>query len=884
QVLDLDRLQWTIPNVIVDNRILNLAGKNFKGRDVTSLLQRNDANKKIARCLLETIRVGVVDTSTIGCVITNVITNVSLIVIVAVVLVRFFLAVLFGWVLSWRLGNFREETAEDIAKRNQAIEKWEDINNHVYDPNGRDSRISSSTSFNFMSKSRFSSQTPIPAAPSYRRRDGRYNSRQVYTNHSGHGEKKFRNGSASSLIHQPQTNGSSVAANNDTSNGSQTPSINETNSRTDSLTSSQGSYQNNPIVVEQRFNFELMHTILLVTCYSEGRQGIKTTLDSLAATDYPASHKIIMCIADGIIYGVGNRLSTPEICLSLMSDFIIPVDKVRAHSYVAIADGKKRHNMARVYAGYYKYNDHDDSQKSRRIPMITLVKCGGPEENDDPKQGNRGKRDSQMILISFLQKVMFDERMTPLEYEFFNAIRTVSGVTPDCYELVLMVDADTKIFPDSLTRMVACMSRDPGVMGLCGETRIANKSDSWVTMIQVFEYYISHHMQKAFESIFGGVTCLPGCFCMYRIKAPKGPKGYWVPILANPDIVEHYSENIVDTLHKKNLLLLGEDRYLTTLMLRTFPKRKLVFVPQAVCKTIVPDTFKVLRSQRRRWINSTVHNLLELVLIPDLCGIFCFSMQFVIFMELVGTIVLPAAISFTMYLIIISTFQRPIPYIPLALLAVVLGLPAILIMLTTRKLIYVGWMIIYLFSLPIWNFVLPVYAYWHFDDFSWGQTRVVEGEEAGADHSRKQGEFDSSKIVMKRWAEWEREKYIYYRNSLQRYIQSSSDDGYIPSSTRPSSSSTINGSDKSQIYQAQPMNSPLNPRGRRRTSHTTDSLMLPPPLSNNSTSDSDTNNSMPFPQGFGENVVALPQRAQRNDNSNNVNNTLSDNNTSSHSS
>lgn len=137
---------------------------------------------------------------------------------------------------------------------------------------------------------------------------------------------------------------------------------------------------------------------------------------------------------------------------------------------------------------------------------------------------------------------------------------------------------------------------------------------------------------------------------MYRIKAPKGGQNYWVPILANPDVVEHYSENVVDTLHKKNLLLLGEDRYLSTLMLKTFPKRKQVFVPQAVCKTTVPDKFSVLLSQRRRWINSTVHNLMELVLVRDLCGTFCFSMQFVVFIELVGTLVLPAAIAFTFYL------------------------------------------------------------------------------------------------------------------------------------------------------------------------------------------------------------------------------------------
>lgn len=46
------------------------------------------------------------------------------------------------------------------------------------------------------------------------------------------------------------------------------------------------------------------------------------------------------------------------------------------------------------------------------------------------------------------------------------------------------MDADTKIYPDSLARMIACMSRDPYIMGLCGETKIANKADSWVTAIQ----------------------------------------------------------------------------------------------------------------------------------------------------------------------------------------------------------------------------------------------------------------------------------------------------------------------------------------------------------------------------------------------------------------
>jgi chitin synthase len=69
-------------------------------------------------------------------------------------------------------------------------------------------------------------------------------------------------------------------------------------------------------------------------------------------------------------------------------------------------------------------------------------------------------------------------------------------------------------------------------------------------------------------------------------------------------------------------------------------------------------------------------------------------------------------------------------------------------------------MFIYLLSLPIWNLILPAYAYWHFDDFSWGDTRITLGEKRGAGKSGHSGdgEFDSSKITMKRWHDFEQER------------------------------------------------------------------------------------------------------------------------------
>ena len=128
-----------------------------------------------------------------------------------------------------------------------------------------------------------------------------------------------------------------------------------------------------------------------------------------------------------------------------------------------------------------------------------------------------------MILIHFLIRVLFDDRMTELDYVIFNSIFILLGVTADLFEAVLMVDADTRVEKGALKVLVNALQADSMIMGLCGETRISNKRDSWVTKIQVFEYYISHHLGKAFESVFGGVTCLPGCFCMYRIKVASLP-------------------------------------------------------------------------------------------------------------------------------------------------------------------------------------------------------------------------------------------------------------------------------------------------------------------------------------------------------------------------
>ena len=358
-----------------------------------------------------------------------------------------------------------------------------------------------------------------------------------------------------------------------------------------------------------------------------------------------------------------------------------------------------------------------------------------------------------MILMRFLNRVHYNMPMTPMELELHHQIRNVIGVNPTFYEFLLQIDADTVVAPDSATRMVAAFLHDTKLIGVCGETALSNAKASFITMMQVYEYYISHNLTKAFESLFGSVTCLPGCFSMYRIRAAESGK----PLFVSREIVQDYSEIRVDTLHAKNLLHLGEDRFLTTLLLKHHAKYKTKYIMRAHAWTIAPDSWAVFMSQRRRWINSTVHNLIELIPLQQLCGFCCFSMRFVVFLDLLSTIVQPVIVGYIVYLIYLC-ITRPdtIPITAFILLGAIYGLQGI-IFIVRRKWEMIGWMLIYVVATPVFSFGLPLYAFWHMDDFSWGNTRMVTGEKGKQIIVSDEGKFDPESIPRKKWEEYQAE-------------------------------------------------------------------------------------------------------------------------------
>jgi chitin synthase len=526
--------------------------------------------------------------------------------------------------------------------------------------------------------------------------------------------------------------------------------------------------------------------ICTVPAYTEDEESLRRAIDSAARMKYDDKRKLLVIICDGMIIGQGNDKPTPRIVLDILG--VPEATDPDPLSFESLGEGQRQHNMGKCYSGLYEVMGHI-------VPFLVVVKVGRPSEVSKP--GNRGKRDSQMLLMRFLNRVHYNLPMSPLELEMHHQVRNIIGVNPTFYEFLLQIDADTSVAPDAATRFVAAFLHDTRLIAVCGETALTNAKSSFVTMMQVYEYYISHNLTKAFESLFGSVTCLPGCFSMYRIRAAETGK----PLFVSKEVVEAYQEIRVDTLHMKNLLHLGEDRYLTTLLLKFHSKYKTKYTMRAHAWTVAPDDWSVFMSQRRRWINSTVHNLIELIPLQQLCGFCCFSMRFIVFLDLLSTVVQPVIVVYIGYLIyLLVATPDVVPITAFILLGAIYGLQMI-IFIIRRKWEMIGWMVIYIIATPIFAFCLPLYSFWHMDDFSWGNTRVVNGENGKKVVVSDEGKFDPASIPKKRWEEYQAEMWEQHTMRDDRSEVS----GYTYATRKP-----FGGSVAGSEYGAMPPSRPMS--------------------------------------------------------------------------
>lgn len=152
-------------------------------------------------------------------------------------------------------------------------------------------------------------------------------------------------------------------------------------------------------------------------------------------------------------------------------------------------------------------------------------------------------------------------------------------------DIVIFVDSDSFIEPDCVKHLTKYFS-DPMIGAVSAHTDVYNRDTNVLTRMQTIRYYISFKVYKAAESVFGTVTCCPGCCSAYR-------RSY---------LMEFVDEWLNQTFLGSKCTF-GDDRSLTNYMIR---KYRAVYSEQAKAYTVVPDTFKVYMRQQQRWKKSWV--------------------------------------------------------------------------------------------------------------------------------------------------------------------------------------------------------------------------------------------------------------------------------------
>lgn len=156
------------------------------------------------------------------------------------------------------------------------------------------------------------------------------------------------------------------------------------------------------------------------------------------------------------------------------------------------------------------------------------------------------------------------------------ALRLATG------EIIVSVDSDST-FDRGAVRWLVQYLRDPRVGGVSGNIKVRNRSRTLATWFQASEYAIAIATGRRVSGFLGWLTVISGAFGAYR-REDLLAVGAWDPGIGD-------DSNVTIKMRKRG--------------------QRIAFAPEAVCLTDVPETFRVLWRQRRRWDKSGYRNRLR---------------------------------------------------------------------------------------------------------------------------------------------------------------------------------------------------------------------------------------------------------------------------------
>lgn len=153
-------------------------------------------------------------------------------------------------------------------------------------------------------------------------------------------------------------------------------------------------------------------------------------------------------------------------------------------------------------------------------------------------------------------------------------------------EIVVTIDSDSEIEPDTLRHMVAPFQSDPLVGGVAGRVSVLNRGELIGAMLDV-NYALAFDFGRAAQSAFGAVACCPGALSAFRRELILPHLKGWMEQQFLGRRVSH-----------------GEDQALTNIVLRQ--GFETVYQRHAVIHTLAPQRYDQLCKMFLRWERSFV--------------------------------------------------------------------------------------------------------------------------------------------------------------------------------------------------------------------------------------------------------------------------------------
>ncbi|CAG9784364.1 unnamed protein product [Diatraea saccharalis] len=296
-----------------------------------------------------------------------------------------------------------------------------------------------------------------------------------------------------------------------------------------------------------------------------------------------------------------------------------------AQKYLGIVDSDYYELEAHMFMDdAFEVSDHsmEDSQVNRFVKCLvdsvneaasevhlTHVRLRPPKKYPTPYGGKlEWTMPGKNKLICHLKdksKIRHRKRWSQVMYMYYFLGHRLMGlpVSVDRKEVIaentylLALDGDIDFKPCAATLLIDLMKKNKKLGAACG--RIHPVGAGFMAWYQKFEYAIGHWLQKATEHMIGCVLCSPGCFSLFRGKA-----------LMDDNVMKKYTLTPSEARHYVQYDQ-GEDRWLCTLLLQR--GYRVEYSAASDSYTHCPERFDEFFNQRRRWVPSTMANILDLL-------------------------------------------------------------------------------------------------------------------------------------------------------------------------------------------------------------------------------------------------------------------------------